>query len=153
MIIMASKTINSTRRKNRAVSPLDFDPAFEIVLVSPAGVPRVIHDFGRDFFFDGAAQKITAVTDPTLVYDFCEASSIRHALDCGEIDTLEMLWKDKEIPFKSLLSDNPSRNTHNDEFNFRMYGYTNCRKCGSALYREDKTCSTCGSPTHLKKSC
>lgn len=125
---MASKTINSTRRKNRAVSL--------------SNVPRLIHDFGRDFFFDEAAQKITAVTDPTLVYDFYEARSIRKALDCGEIDTLEMLWKDKDIPFRSLLSDNPSRNTHNDEFNFRMYGCTNCRKCGSALYREDKTCST-----------
>ncbi len=139
MIIMATKTINSTRRKNRAVSP--------------SNVPRVIHDFGRDFFFDEDAQKITAVTDPTLEYDFCEASSIRHALDCGEIDMLDMLWKDKDIPFRSLLSDNPSRNTHNDEFNFKNYGFTNCRKCGSALYREDKTCSTCGSPTHLKKSC
>ncbi len=121
--------------------------------VPPVNKPRIIHDFGREFFFDEAAQKITAVTNPAIEYDFCEVSSIREALNCGEIDTLEMLWKDKEIPFRSLLSDNPSHNTHNDEFNFKMFGFTNCRKCGSALYREDRVCSTCHSPSHLRTGC
>jgi hypothetical protein len=121
--------------------------------VSSSNTSRIIHDFGRDFFFDEASQKITAVLDQTLQYDFCEASAIRAALNCGEIDTLEMLWKDKDILFISLLSDDPSRNTHNDEFNFKHYGFTNFRKCGSALYREDKACSTCSSPTHLRTGC
>jgi len=136
---MVHKTTKSLERKSSAVSS--------------SNSPRIIPDFGRDFFFDEAAQKITAVLDQTLHYDFCEASVIRSALDCGEVDTLEHLWKDKDIPFRSLLSDNPSRNTHNDEFNFKKYGFTNCRKCGSALYREDQVCGICSSPTHLRPDC
>jgi len=136
---MVPKTTKSLERKSSAVSS--------------SNTPRIIHDFGRDFFFDEAAQKITAVLDQTLQYDFCEASAIRAALNCGEVDTLEHLWKDKEIPFRSLLSDDPSRNTHNDEFNFKKYGFTNCRKCGSALYREDQVCGICSSPTHLRPDC
>ena len=138
-MIMTTPKSKLTGRKNGAVSS--------------SNNPRIIHDFGRDFFFDEAAQKITAVLDQTLQYDFCEASAIRAALNCGEVDTLEHLWKDKEIPFRSLLSDDPSRNTHNDEFNFKKYGFTNCRKCGSALYREDQVCGTCSSPTHLRTGC
>ena len=80
---MVPKTTKSLERKSSAVSS--------------SNTTRIIHDFGRDFFFDEAAQKITAVLDQTLQYDFCEASVIRSALDCGEVDTLEHLWKDKEI--------------------------------------------------------
>ncbi len=136
---MDSTSNKTTKRRRRAVPPVN--------------KPRIIHDFGRDYIFDEAAQKIVAVTDPAIEYDFCEAGTIREALNCGEIDTLEMLWKDKDVPFRSLLSDNPSQNTHNDEFNFKMFGFTNCRKCGSTLHREDRVCSTCHSPTHLKTGC
>jgi hypothetical protein len=109
---------------------------------------RIIHDFGRDYIFDDMNHTITAVDDPNLKYDFAEASRLKDALNCGEVDTLEHLWKDKRIGFRSLLSDDPSRNTHNDEFNFRRYGCTNCRSCGSALFRSDTSCDTCDTRSH-----
>lgn len=116
----------------------------------PVNTRRIIADFGRDFFYDEAAQTITAVKDLSICYDFVKASSIHYALEHGDVEALEIMWKDKEIPFKNFLSDEPGRNVHNDELNFKTFGFTNCRKCGSALYRKDTACGTCNSPTHLK---